>query len=186
MTFGQKLQQLRRARGMSQEELAGQLSVTRQTISKWELDQSTPDLPYLAAISEFFGVSTDYLIKSVLSAEAAASSNGTAPASTAASQQKTQTHAKLILGSLLFLLGGAGVLCFYVISAIDPWTYHDGHRSYNGVMGYLMAHTGTGFVFFLLCVAAIGGAALLVWTAWGKQIKSAFADAPAFREENDE
>ena len=63
MTFGQKLQQLRRARGMSQEDLAGQLSVTRQTISKWELDQSTPDLPYLAAISEFFGVSTDYLIK---------------------------------------------------------------------------------------------------------------------------
>ena len=63
MTFGQKLQQVRRARGMSQEDLAGQLSVTRQTISKWELDQSTPDLPYLAAISEFFGVSTDYLIK---------------------------------------------------------------------------------------------------------------------------
>ena len=186
MTFGQKLQQLRRARGMSQEELAGQLSVTRQTISKWELDQSTPDLPYLAAISELFGVSTDYLIKSVLSAEAAASSNGTAPASTAASQQKTQTHAKLILGSLLFLLGGAGVLCFYVISAIDPWTYHDGHRSYNGVMGYLMAHTGTGFVFFLLCVAAIGGAALLICTAWGKQIKSAFADSPAFRKENDQ
>ena len=60
MTFGQKLQQLRRARGMSQEDLAGQLSVTRQTISKWELDQSTPALPYLAAISEFFGVSTDY------------------------------------------------------------------------------------------------------------------------------
>ena len=60
MTFGQKLQQLRRARGMSQEDLAGQLSVTRQTISKWELDQSTPDLPYLAAISELFGVSTDF------------------------------------------------------------------------------------------------------------------------------
>ena len=50
MTFGQKLQQLRRARGMSQEDLAGQLSVTRQTISKWELDQSTPDLPYLEMV----------------------------------------------------------------------------------------------------------------------------------------
>ena len=69
MTFGQKLQQLRKARGMSQEDLAGQLSVTRQTVSKWELDQSTPDLPYLAAISEFFGVSTDYLIKETSSAE---------------------------------------------------------------------------------------------------------------------
>ena len=185
MTFGQKLQQLRRARGMSQEDLAGQLSVTRQTISKWELDQSTPDLPYLATISEFFGVSTDYLIKSASSAESV-SYNGAAPSSAAVPQQKIQTHARLIFGSLLLLLGGAGVLCFYVMSAIDPWTYHDGYRSYDGVMGYLMAHTGTGFVFFLLCAAAIGGAALLIHSAWGAQIKSALADTPAFRKEDDQ
>lgn len=63
MTLGQKLQQLRKARGISQEDLAQVLSVTRQTISKWELDQSTPDLAYLASISDFFEVSTDYLIK---------------------------------------------------------------------------------------------------------------------------
>ena len=185
MTFGQKLQQLRKARGMSQEDLAGQLSVTRQTVSKWELDQSTPDLPYLAAISEFFGVSTDYLIKETSSAESAACS-GTGPASATTSPQKIQVHARLIFSSLLLLLGGAGVLCFYVMSAIDPWTYHDGYRSYDGVMGYLMAHTGTGFIFFLLCAAAIGGAALLIYTAWGTQIKSALADTPAFRKEDDQ
>ena len=63
MTFGQKLQQLRRARGMSQEDLAGQLSVTRQTISKWELDTSTPDLDYLCKLCDLFGVTADYLIR---------------------------------------------------------------------------------------------------------------------------
>lgn len=63
MTFGEKLQKLRKAQGLSQEELAGRLSVTRQTISKWELDQSTPELALLAQISDIFGITTDYLIK---------------------------------------------------------------------------------------------------------------------------
>lgn len=58
MTFGEKLQKLRKARRLSQEELAARLSVTRQTISKWELDQSTPELGLLAQISDIFGVTT--------------------------------------------------------------------------------------------------------------------------------
>lgn len=63
MTFGERIQQLRKQRKMSQEELGEKLEVTRQTISKWELDQSTPDLDYIISISEFFEVTTDYLIK---------------------------------------------------------------------------------------------------------------------------
>lgn len=63
MTFGERIQLLRKQRKMSQEELGEKLEVTRQTISKWELDQSTPDLDYIIAISEFFEVTTDYLIK---------------------------------------------------------------------------------------------------------------------------
>ena len=115
MTFGQKLQQLRRARGMSQEELAGQLSVTRQTISKWELDQSTPDLPYLAAISELFGVSTDYLIKSASSKEeicsAASVSVATPP------MHKIKLWGQMILSGLIgYLLAKEGIeFVFYLI-----------------------------------------------------------------------
>lgn len=63
MTFGERIQQLRKQRKMSQEELGEKLEVTRQTISKWELDQSTPDLDYIIGISNFFEVTTDYLIK---------------------------------------------------------------------------------------------------------------------------
>lgn len=63
MTFGERIQLLRKQRKMSQEELGEKLEVTRQTISKWELDQSTPDLDYIISISEFFDVTTDYLIK---------------------------------------------------------------------------------------------------------------------------
>ncbi|MCM1054752.1 MAG: helix-turn-helix domain-containing protein [Bacteroides sp.] len=63
MTLGERIQLLRKQRKMSQEELGEKLEVTRQTVSKWELDQSTPDLDYIISISEFFDVTTDYLIK---------------------------------------------------------------------------------------------------------------------------
>lgn len=63
MTLGEKIQRLRKQAGLSQEALAEQVCVTRQTISKWELDQSTPDLDLLSRLSDIFQVSTDYLIK---------------------------------------------------------------------------------------------------------------------------
>ena len=62
MTLGEKLQLLRRSRGLSQEQLAAELDVSRQAISKWECGDSTPDLDKLRAICTYFGVTTDYLI----------------------------------------------------------------------------------------------------------------------------
>lgn len=66
MSLGYRIQQLRKQRKMSQEELGERLEVTRQTVSKWELEQSTPDLDYISAISDLFEVTTDYLIKGEL------------------------------------------------------------------------------------------------------------------------
>lgn len=63
MNFGDNLQALRRQQGLSQEQLAEKLDVTRQTISKWELNQSAPDLNYLCQLSEIFGISLDALVK---------------------------------------------------------------------------------------------------------------------------
>ncbi len=63
MTLGQKITNLRKARGMTQEELSEAVGVTRQTISKWELDTSTPDLDYLCKLCDLFGVTADYLIR---------------------------------------------------------------------------------------------------------------------------
>ena len=63
MNFSQKLTELRRSNGMSQEQLGEKLGVTRQTISKWELGQTTPEMEKLAAISDLFGITTDELIK---------------------------------------------------------------------------------------------------------------------------
>ena len=62
MTLGEKLQQLRKSRGLSQEQLAAELEVSRQAVSKWECGDSAPDLDKLRAICTYFGVTTDYLI----------------------------------------------------------------------------------------------------------------------------
>ncbi len=60
--MGGKLQLLRKQKGMSQEQLASQLTVSRQAISKWELDSSLPDTENVIQLSKLFGVSTDYLL----------------------------------------------------------------------------------------------------------------------------
>ena len=59
MTFSDKLIALRKKAGWSQEELASQLGVTRQSVSKWEGAQSVPDLDKVVQMSRLFGVSTD-------------------------------------------------------------------------------------------------------------------------------
>lgn len=63
MTFSEKLSGLRRKHGLSQEQLADRLGVTRQSVSKWESGQASPEIGKLVAISELFGVSVDYLVK---------------------------------------------------------------------------------------------------------------------------
>lgn len=63
MIFADKLIQLRKKSGWSQEELAEQLGVSRQSVSKWEGAQSFPDIEKIVKMSQLFGVSTDYLLK---------------------------------------------------------------------------------------------------------------------------
>ena len=62
MDFNNRLYQLRKKKGFSQEELANRLNVSRQTVSKWEVGDSTPDMEKLIAISDLFDVSLDNLV----------------------------------------------------------------------------------------------------------------------------
>lgn len=63
MNLSDRIQNLRKLKGLSQEELAEALGVSRQAVSKWESGQSSPDLDKIVQISEYFGVSTDHLLK---------------------------------------------------------------------------------------------------------------------------
>jgi len=62
MKFNDKLIELRKKKGLSQEELGYELNVTRQTISKWELGQTKPEMEKLIEISKYFNISVDELL----------------------------------------------------------------------------------------------------------------------------
>lgn len=69
MILADKLVQLRKKSGMSQEELADKMNVSRQAVSKWEGAQSIPDLEKILQLSELYGVTTDYLLKDSIETE---------------------------------------------------------------------------------------------------------------------
>ena len=65
MNFNEKLIDLRKSRGLSQEELGAELHVSRQTVSKWESAQSYPDFQRLVLLSDYFGLTLDALVRDV-------------------------------------------------------------------------------------------------------------------------
>lgn len=106
MTLGKKLQLLRRQHGLSQEQLADRLNVSRQAISKWELDAALPDTANVIALSRLFDVSTDYLLKDDMEA----------PLANASKKPAAKRLAGIISGSV----GVLGLAAIYIISRCVP------------------------------------------------------------------
>lgn len=69
MNLGERLLKLRKEKKLSQEEVAEKLNVTRQTISKWETNQSMPDLDKVGPLCKLYGISTDHLLNGTDSLE---------------------------------------------------------------------------------------------------------------------
>ena len=65
MKFNEKLLELRKRKGLSQEQLGMELQVSRQTVSKWEAGQSYPDFQRLVLLSDYFGMSLDELVRDI-------------------------------------------------------------------------------------------------------------------------
>ena len=63
MTIEERIQDLRKKKGLSQEQFADVLGVSRQAVSKWEMGQSLPEIEKLIAMSQLFGVTIDYILK---------------------------------------------------------------------------------------------------------------------------
>ena len=124
MILADKIIDLRKKAGWSQEELAEKLGVSRQSVSKWEGAQSIPDMNKILQLSELFGVSTDYLLKDSMEAtETVPSQDTDAEDATFVSMEeanaflsyKAESAPRIALGVLLcilspialILLGGA-------------------------------------------------------------------------------
>ena len=99
MTLGEKIALLRRQSGQSQEALADRLNVSRQAVSKWESGASVPELDKLLALSEVFGVSTDYLLKEGELAPQTAAAAPEAPALRRVDAQEAEAYLDLVARS---------------------------------------------------------------------------------------
>ena len=114
MTFGEKIVFLRKSKGMSQDQLAELLGVTRQSVSKWERDEVVADTDRILALSKLFGVSCDYLLNDSITD--AANSKAIPPAATplpTKSAKKTYWH---WFGLLLLLWGLGDFLAFRILN----------------------------------------------------------------------
>ena len=117
MTFGEKFQSLRKQSGLSQEQLASQLTISRQAISKWELDSSLPDTENIIQLSKLFNVSIDYLLNDEIE-----NTDDTAikMANITETNKKRFGFYKNILGISFALIGFIGVLIIGILSSIYP------------------------------------------------------------------
>lgn len=152
MALGERLTSLRKSRGMSQEQLAEQLELTRQTISKWELDQSTPDMEYIIKFSELFDVSTDYLLKGEEFAEPAPCEQ--VPT---LQQKPPKGYTWCFFGGLALVLNSfMGMIALVICSVFKPWTVIKDNYVFEGFIGFLMG-THTLWLFIALTIMALTG-----------------------------
>lgn len=179
MVLGEKLSMLRKARGLSQEQLAEQLGVSRQAVSKWELNEAVPDVGRVVALSEFFGVTTDYLLKS--GPEAAEDDSArTAGGHGEEARPPAVENDKRWLGMAITLLAGLAILIMGAVLEYKGTTYFiNNHRLGSGFFGYLAFSDSGRLVFLLLLLCLLGGIRLLmgkpfllaflrpfVWESW--------------------
>ena len=167
MMLGEKIQSLRKKSGLTQEQLAERLSITRQTISKWELGESEPDIAHLLQLSELFQVTTDHLLKNTPNPP---------PDVDSERERVPQRNAKLLLGGILAVAGFLGILLFWVLSILHPVVLHmgpaDGTRIYTGLPAFLRLWNARGLFWFTVAVGITGFAMVFSETAYIRHIRA--------------
>ena len=146
MALSEKLFALRKKSGLSQEQLAEQINVSRQAISKWESGQSVPESDKLLAISQYFNVTLDYLMK-----EDIPSSNGRED-----SPMQSPERTKWLLGIIICIGGVACLLIWGLLSILNP-TVSDQLSDAS-----VIHIDGNGIFLILSVIAVVVGAVLLL------------------------
>ena len=165
MTMGEKILNMRKARGWNQEELAERVGVTRQAVSRWESDSAKPDADKIIVICDLFGVSADYLLRDQYSGERSVSQAEKQPSGALPVKAQSLTLRQWAACGLS-LLGGLVLLLLKLIYVFKNTNY-----SYYSVNGY--CYTGFSafllteelyFIWFLALAAFVGGLfSLFLW-----------------------
>ena len=144
MILADKIVQLRKKNGWSQEELAAQLNVSQQAVSKWEGAQSVPDLDRILQMSALFGVTTDYLLKDELEAEEPTSGEvselrrvGLEEAN-AYLAWRERASLRIAVATFLCILSPIPLLLLSAASQVEGWGISENQAGIAGVIVLLM------------------------------------------------
>lgn len=142
--LSEKLYQLRKKSGLSQEQLAEQLNVSRQAISKWESGNAFPESEKLIIISNYFGVSVDYLLKDDIEDDAKIANN------------EGGKNPKMLAGLIICIAGIVAMILWGLFSILRPEASNQMSES------SMITIDGNGILLILCVVAVIAGAGLLL------------------------
>ena len=164
-----KIQARRKALGLSQEELAQRMGVSRQSVTKWETGLSAPDLDRLVELADTLGVSLDYLLRDQAEMpEGPAESGEAAPAESLSEERGEKTtpaqpasaaarHIALAAGVLMFLIGAGCLLTMWIYSELFPVQLVDGRGGvHTGLWGYVLARDVKALFWAALAAVAAG------------------------------
>lgn len=159
MTLGEKIHQLRKAGGLSQEQLAEMIGVSRQSISKWETDQSSPEIENLLALSKVFSLSTDELLGKEFGegVESAAPQLKEVVDANMKKRKLTLGWATTIFGLLLLLVD------FFALKHMQ-YLEREMYGHWNNRIMHYAAEQPMPIVFFITAVIILLGALLLLST----------------------
>lgn len=169
-----KIQARRKALGMSQEELAQRMGVSRQSVTKWETGLSAPDLDRLVELADTLGVSLDFLLRDQVELSEVSPETGELPPAEMPAEEKSEResapsapmsstvrHIVLAAGVLVFLIGAGGLLTMWIYSELFPVQLVDGRGGvHTGLWGYVLARDVKA-LFWAALAAVASGAALL-------------------------
>lgn len=184
MNFSEKLIRLRKREGISQEELASYLEVSRQAVSRWEQGTALPDAGNLLKLRQRFSVSVDWLLEDTQSWEMLGDGSVT-PEMPVKTEEPAQKVRKSVLPWAIPLgVSGFGLLLLGIFSSIFPAEYmvastviagnqEPADRIYRGLAGFLKCNN-LEWLFRLCLVIAIGS---LLAGLWQKGVMKRFEDA---------
>ena len=165
MILADKIVTLRKRAGWSQEELAAQLGVSRQSVSKWEGAQSVPDMQKVVQMSRLFGVTTDYLLKEELGEPEPAPAESAAPLRCVTMEQAADYLAlrqaaapKLALATLLCVLSPVALLLLAALSDRPGAALSENAAAGIGLLLVLVA---AAVAVFITCAAQVKAYAFL-------------------------
>lgn len=161
MILADKIMTLRKKAGWSQEELAAQLNVSRQSVSKWESAQSIPDMDKVVQMSRLFGVTTDFLLKDEIEIEEHTQSEPvdepplrrvTMEEASAYLALRREAAPKIALATLLCIISPVALLMLAAMSELSRFGISENAAAGIGLC-VLLVLVAIGVALFLTCSA---------------------------------